>query len=98
MARPSAEKITEITAAGITTQILAADAIYSVYYDGNPINIKTLSALKKTPAKYKKVAFSNAGHAWYLADRMNAHFNTNLFTVIKLTHGEIVERPRGITE
>ena len=74
-------------------QILAADAIYSVFYQGNPINLRTLNKLVSYPGpKYKKVSFSNSGHAFNLAEKLNKTFNTDDFSVVKLTEGvEIVE-------
>ena len=41
--------------------------------------------------KYKKTSFSNPGHAHNLAKKQNDLFNTDLFTVVKLTTGETVE-------
>lgn len=74
-------------------QILDADAIYAVFYEGKPINIRTLNTLVNYPGpKYKKVSFSNSGHAFNLADRLNDKFNTIKFTVVKLVHGETVTR------
>jgi hypothetical protein len=40
--------------------------------------------------KYKKVSFSNPGHAFNLAKKLNTLFNVQDFTVIKLTQGETV--------
>ena len=72
-------------------QVLSADAIYSVFYQGSPINLRTLSHLVSYPGpKYKKVSFSNPGHAFNLAERLNTTFDTDNFTVVKLTHGEVV--------
>jgi len=72
-------------------QVLSADAIYSVFYQGQPINLRTLSVLVSYPGpKYKKVSFSNPGHAFNLAERLNKIFNTKDFVVVKLTQGEIV--------
>ena len=72
-------------------QILAAEAIFSVFYQGNPINLRTLNKLVSYPGpKYKKVSFSNPGHAFNLAERLNKIFTTTGFQVVKLTHGEIV--------
>jgi hypothetical protein len=72
-------------------QVLSADAIYSVFYQGQPINLRTLSVLVSYPGpKYKKVSFSNPGHAFNLAERLNKIFNTDEFVVVKLTQGEVV--------
>ena len=72
-------------------QILAAEAIYSVFYEGKPINMRTLNKLVSYPGpKYKKVSFSNSGHAFNLAEKLNKMFNTNSFTVVRLTSGVVV--------
>ena len=42
--------------------------------------------------KYKKVSFSNSGHAFNLADRLNKKFNSVLFSVVRLDNGEKIER------
>jgi len=74
-------------------QILKAEAIYAVYYESKPINLRTLNTLVNYPGpKYKKVSFSNSGHAFNLADRLNKKFNTDLFSVVKLTDGESITR------
>ena len=72
-------------------QILSADAIFSVFYEGKPINLRTLHTLVSYPGpKYKKVSFSNSGHAFNLAERLNNTFSTDLFTVVMLTEGKVV--------
>jgi hypothetical protein len=38
--------------------------------------------------KYKKVSFSNSGHALNLAEKLNKLFNCEDFSVYKLTTGE----------
>ena len=74
-----------------TEQVLSAGAIYSVFFQGNPINLRTLNTLVSYPGpKYKKVSFSNPGHAFNLAERLNKLFSTDEFCVVKLTQGEIV--------
>jgi hypothetical protein len=71
-------------------QILSADAIYAVFYQGKPINIRTLSQLISYPGpKYKKVSFSNSGHAANLAERLNKTFDTIEFEVYRLTVGTL---------
>jgi hypothetical protein len=72
-------------------QILAADAIYAVFYEGRPINLRSLNSLVNYPGpKYKKVSFSNPGHAFNLAEKLNKLFKTDQFAVYKLTAGELV--------
>lgn len=74
-----------------TEQILASEGIWAVYYQGRPINIKTQNLLVAYPGpKYKKVSFSNPGHAINLAKKLNKEFQTDEFSVVKLTAGETV--------
>jgi len=74
-------------------QVLSADAIYSVFYQQKPINLRILNTLVSYPGpKYKKVSFSNPGHAFNLAERLNKIFDSEEFKVIKLEHGtEVTE-------
>jgi len=69
-------------------QVLKADGIYAVFFDNQPINLKTSNLLTQYPGpKYKKVSFSNRGHAINLARKLNIQFRTNKFTVVLLTGG-----------
>ena len=71
-------------------QVLKADAIYAVFYKGEPINLRTLNSLVSYPGpKYRKVSFSNSGHAFNLAEKLNKMFNTDDFKDYKLTSGEL---------
>ena len=94
MARPKPNIVMELSDKNYNTeQILEADAIYAVFYEGQPINLRTLNTLVNYPGpKYKKVSFSNSGHAFNLADRLNKKFQTDQFTVVRLTQGETVDR------
>lgn len=70
-------------------QILDAEAIYAVFYKGKPINIRAMNSLIDYPGpKYKKCSFSNSGHAFNLAERLNKLFKTSDFEVFKLTAGQ----------
>ncbi len=71
-------------------QVLEADAIWAVFYKGQPFNLKSFNSLTSYPGpKYKKVSFSNPGHAINLAKKLNLTFGTQDFQVVKLTQGEI---------
>lgn len=70
-------------------QILEAEAIWAVFYQGKPFNLKSQNSLGGYPgSKYKKVSFSNPGHAHNLAKKLNTLFNSTDFSVYKLTTGE----------
>lgn len=73
-------------------QILVSEAIWAVFYQGKPFNLKSGSLVASYPGpKYKKVSFSNPGHAHNLAKKLNRLFKTKEFEVYKLTTGEKVE-------
>lgn len=72
-----------------TEQVLASEGIWAVYYQNRPINLKTFNMLVSYPGpKYKKVSFSNPGHAINLAKKLNKQFNTEEFSVVLLNAGE----------
>jgi hypothetical protein len=74
-----------------TEQVLASDGVWAVFYDNSPINLKTSNMLTQYPGpKYKKVSFSNPGHAINLAKKLNTQFKTNKFTVVLLKSGDTV--------
>jgi len=91
MSRPKPKVLLELTNKKTykTDQVLDAEAIWAVFYQDKPINLKTGSVVVHSVGpKYKKVSFSNAGHAINLAEKLNKQFNTNDFSVYKLTTGE----------
>ena len=93
MSRPKPKVLAEITDRQTyrTEQILAATGIYAVFYDGAPINLKTANMLVQYPGpKYKKVSFSNSGHAINLARKLNQQFRTDKFSVVLLRQGETI--------
>jgi hypothetical protein len=94
MSRPRPTVILERTDSKTykSEQILEAEAIWAVFYKGSPFNLKSLNSLTNYPGpKYKKVSFSNPGHAHNLAKKLNTMFKCKDFTVYKLTTGEQVE-------
>jgi hypothetical protein len=72
-------------------QVLDAEAIWAVFHNGKPFNLKSGSLVSNYPGpKYKKTSFSNPGHAINLAKKLNKLFKTDDFQVVKLTSGDIV--------
>ena len=51
-------------------QVLESEAIWAVFYKNEPFNLKSFNSLTSYPGpKYKKVSFSNPGHALNLAKK-----------------------------
>jgi hypothetical protein len=70
-------------------QVLESEAIWAVFYQDQPVNLKTSSLVSSYPGpKYKKVSFSNPGHAHNLAKKLNKMFGCKDFSVFKLTTGQ----------
>jgi hypothetical protein len=93
MSRPKPTVLTELIDKKTykAEQVLASEGIWTVFYDGKPINLKTSNLLVQYPGpKYKKVSFSNPGHAINLAKKLNVQFKTDKFTVILLRSGDQV--------
>ena len=91
MSRPKPNILLEVTNKKTykTEQVLEAEAIWAVFYKGKPVNLKTTSVVaQQLGPKYKKVSFSNSGHAINLAEKLNKLFNCTDFAVYKLTTGE----------
>lgn len=94
MSRPKPKILLDFTDPGSykSEQVLAADGIYAVFYAGSPINLRSLNKLLDYPGpKYRKVSFSNPGHAHNLAEKLNKMFKTNKFAVYLLTAGALIE-------
>jgi hypothetical protein len=72
-------------------QILNSEGIWAVFFDNQPINLKTQNILVAYPGpKYKKVSFSNPGHAINLAKKLNALFKSEKFSVVLLKAGDTI--------
>jgi hypothetical protein len=94
MSRPKPDVLLEYTNKNTykTEQVLASEGIWSVFYKNKPINLKSFNSLTSYPGpKYKKVSFSNPGHAINLAKKLNKTFDCEDFQVVKLTAGEILK-------
>jgi hypothetical protein len=89
MSRPKPTVLAEKTQ-GVyqAEQVLASEGIWAVYYQNRPINLRSVNTLISYPGpKYRKVSFSNPGHARNLARKLNEQFDTADFTVVLLDAG-----------
>ena len=72
-------------------QVLDAESIWAVFYKDKPFNLKSFNSLVNYPGpKYKKVSFSNPGHAVNLAKKLNSQFQWKDFNVVMLSGGTIL--------
>ena len=93
MSRPKPNVLVEVTNKSTykTEQVLSSEGVWAVFYDNKPINLKTSNLLVQYPGpKYKKVSFSNPGHAINLARKLNTQFKTDKFTEVLLAQGSQV--------
>lgn len=93
MSRPKPTVLVEVTNKSTykTEQVLSSEGVWAVFFDTKPINLKTSNLLVQYPGpKYKKVSFSNPGHAINLARKLNTQFKTEKFSVVLLKAGETV--------
>ncbi len=93
MSRPKPTVLIEVTNKSTykTEQVLASEGVWAVFYDSKPINLKTSNLLVQYPGpKYKKVSFSNPGHARNLARKLNTQFKTDRVSVVLLRAGDQV--------
>jgi hypothetical protein len=91
MSRPKPDVLLEYTDRNTykTEQILASEGIWTVFYKGRAINLKSFNSLIGYPGpKYKRLAFSNPGHAINLCKKLNRLFRTEEFTVVQLIQGD----------
>jgi|TARA_A200000159_G_scaffold144826_1_gene150021 hypothetical protein len=91
MSRPKPNVLLEFTDKNTyrREEVLDADAIWAVFYQGKPFNLKSSNSISPTPGpKYKKTSFSNPGHAINLAKKLNSTFKSKEFEVFKLTKGD----------
>lgn len=91
VSRPKPQVLIELTNKQTykTEQVLASEGIWAVFFDNQPINLKTSNMLTQFPGpKYKKTSFSNPGHAINLARKLNNQFKTEKFSVVLLKIGD----------
>jgi hypothetical protein len=92
MSRPAPNILIEITNKKTqkTDQVIKSDGIWAIYYQGFPINLRTIALAAFVMPRYKTVSFSNKGHAINLAKKLNNQFNVTDFTVVVLNHAEVI--------
>lgn len=99
MSRPKPNVLLEYTdrATYNSEQVLEAEQskIFAVFYQGKPVNLRNINVLNDNIGpKYKRTTFvGNSGHAFNLAEKLNALFKTTEFKVYELYDGnEISEK------
>jgi hypothetical protein len=70
-------------------EVVEAFYTWSVFYKGKPMQIKTVINVDfdYPGPKYSRVNFQNLAHALRLRDKMNALFNTDEFSVMRMDSG-----------
>lgn len=79
------------------TEVLAAEAVFFLMFDGQPVNIRTRHTVVDYPGpKYKRVAYVNHAHCFNVAGRLNRLFKCDRFTVgVSTGWRSVVEDERG---
>jgi len=72
-------------------EVVEAHYTWSLFYQGRPIQIKTISNIDfdYPGPKYIRINFQNLAHAIRLRDKMNRLFNTDEFTVVRMDSGRV---------
>ena len=74
-----------------TKDIVKADSVYAVCYDGQPISVRNYNPYINDPAiKYVKTSYPTSATAINHAKRLNQQFKTDKFQVFKLSIGECI--------
>lgn len=75
------------------TNVCQADGMWVVCYKGEPISVRKGPENNAYPGfKYLKAAWPHSGHAFNMADRLNALFKSKDFTVWQMKpYREIIE-------
>lgn len=78
---------------GVETNVAYADGMWVVCYKGTPISVRKGPENNAYPGfKYLKAAWPHPGHAFNMADKLNALFQTQDFAVWQMKpYKEIVE-------
>lgn len=91
MSRPQPTIICETVNEGRHTQVCVADSVYAVLLGDQPIKLRTYQPDNMYQGyKYGKTTFPESGHAFALADRLNAAFGTDQFCVAVMTISKIL--------
>lgn len=88
MSRPKPTVIMSMPQGSRMLDVCTSDAVYAVFYKGEPIKVKTREQhTGYDRPKYFKTHFPESGHAFNLADKLNALFQCSDFAVYKLREG-----------
>jgi hypothetical protein len=92
MSRPKPTIIMSMPQGSKIIDVCTSDAVYAVFYQGQPIKVRRRTTTNDYDGpKYFKTHFPESGHAFNLADRLNALFQCEDFAVYKLREGRKIE-------
>lgn len=95
MSRPKPRLILEDLREDLSSmQVVEADNIFAVFYGDQPIGIKAnrnIEIPNWQGWKYMKSSFPNPGHAFNLAEKLNARFATDKFCVRVMVPGRVIK-------
>lgn len=74
-------------------EVCEADHIYAVCYLGRPFMLRMHPNIEVPliGPKYIKSSFTNSGHAFNLADKLNIRFDTEDFSVVIMQPGRVIK-------
>jgi hypothetical protein len=95
MARPKPQVLLSHNDGERITEVCEEYGVFAVYYLGKPIMVRSRHATDAYPGpKYKKSTFTEPGHAFNLADRLNAMFKTTDFEVRWMRESRPIVEPK----
>ena len=91
MSRPKPTIILQDYQRDLCIEICDCDGVYAVFYRGKPVKLRKHRPKDQYGGfKYGKTSFPEPGHAVALAQRLNAKFCTQDFTVVELRIGRVI--------
>jgi hypothetical protein len=85
MARPDPTILAEQHEPRRIVQVIAAPTNYTLTFDGQPVALRFILPSTAAYYKYPRASWTNGGHAYNMADKLNRMFKTKAFGVAALS-------------